>query len=266
MSDLWVHRLSDYVDGELADAERRELERHLTGCEHCQAVHRDLRRIVAEAGALENRLPSRDLWAGIASAIGGEGLADLEDPGKAAPADETTQERTVTPVERSARARPRRTLSLSFPQLLAASLALMLVSGGMGWLLRSSTGPEPTEPVPVADADPEITAPQQSGTAQVASVPPREESPPTLAEAMIGLEKRIGELQRAFVQYGESLDPETLAVLQDNLYFLDRAIFEAREALAQEPESEYLNAHLADSMMRKVRFLQQATAIAGTEI
>jgi len=32
MSDPWAARLSDYLDGELTDAERSALERHLDAC------------------------------------------------------------------------------------------------------------------------------------------------------------------------------------------------------------------------------------------
>ena len=43
-------------------------------------------------------------------------------------------------------------------------------------------------------------------------------------------------------------------------------VFEARVALGNDPQSEYLNAHLADSMMRKVRLLRQVTQLASNHI
>ena len=35
MSDPWIDRLSDYIDGDMTPIERLELEAHLTGCAEC---------------------------------------------------------------------------------------------------------------------------------------------------------------------------------------------------------------------------------------
>src|SRR5467141_1049990 len=100
MTDQWMARLSEYLDGELPAAERAELESHLAGCVECRRVLEELRGVVARAATLEDRGPARDLWAGVARSIGFEGAAR----------------------------RPRR-LTFSMPQLLAASLASMLLAG-----------------------------------------------------------------------------------------------------------------------------------------
>lgn len=119
MNDQWTDRLSEYLDGELADAERMALEAHLTTCADCTAVLADLRRVVARAQALDDRPPARDLWSGIAERIG-ISTDDL------------------------ARRRARRRVSFTVPQLIAASVALIAMSAGVARLvLRPTTNREP---------------------------------------------------------------------------------------------------------------------------
>jgi len=67
---------------------------------------------VGRARALDDRLPTADLWPGIAEHIGVVSLAAR---------------------------RARRRLSFTVPQLAAASVALALVSGGAVWLLGGRT-------------------------------------------------------------------------------------------------------------------------------
>lgn len=120
MNDQWTDRLSEYLDGELADAERMALEAHLATCADCTAVLADLRRVVARAQALDDRPPARDLWSGIAERIG-VSTDDL------------------------ARHRARRRVSFTVPQLIAASVALIALSAGVARLvLRPTTNREPT--------------------------------------------------------------------------------------------------------------------------
>lgn len=120
MNDQWTDRLSEYLDGELADAERMALAAHLATCADCTAVLADLRRVVARAQALDDRPPARDLWSGIAERIG-ISTDDL------------------------ARRRARRRVSFTVPQLIAASVALIALSAGVARLvLRPTTNREPT--------------------------------------------------------------------------------------------------------------------------
>ena len=112
MKDQWTDRLSEYLDGELAGSERTALEAHLASCGNCRATLEELRRVVGRARALDDRLPTADLWPGIAQHIGVVSLAAR---------------------------RARRRLSFTVPQLAAASVALALVSGGAVWLLGGRT-------------------------------------------------------------------------------------------------------------------------------
>ena len=124
MNDQWTDRLSEYLDGELDDAERTALEAHLATCADCTAVLADLRRVVARAQALDDRPPARDLWSGIAERIG-VSTDDL------------------------ARRRARRRVSFTVPQLIAASVALIALSAGVARLvLRPITNREPAAMYP----------------------------------------------------------------------------------------------------------------------
>jgi anti-sigma factor RsiW len=63
-------RLDEYVDGSLAEAEFQAVELHLGECEACRREERLLRALLAHAEALpEEKMPARDLWAGIATRI-----------------------------------------------------------------------------------------------------------------------------------------------------------------------------------------------------
>jgi anti-sigma factor RsiW len=66
-----LDRLDDFVDGLLSREERVEVEEHLLSCAACREEERHLRAILAAARALpRERTPPRDLWPGIAQAIG----------------------------------------------------------------------------------------------------------------------------------------------------------------------------------------------------
>jgi len=111
-TDAFTGRLSEYLDDELPPGERSSVEAHVAGCDACRATLEELRRVVGRARALDDRLPTADLWPGIAEHIGVVSLA-----------------------ARGARRR----LSFTVPQLAAASVALALVSGGAVWLLGGRT-------------------------------------------------------------------------------------------------------------------------------
>lgn len=140
MTDTWIDRLSEYLDGDLTDAEQVQLEDHLRVCDDCIATLQDLRAVVARAQGLEDRPPVAQLWSGIAERIGSE----------------------RRPVGRT-RVATGRSISFSIPQLLAAGIALMTISAGAAWLaLRGSSpvegsaigaGPVQMTAQPVIDTD-----------------------------------------------------------------------------------------------------------------
>jgi hypothetical protein len=52
-------------------------------------------------------------------------------------------------------------------------------------------------------------------------------------------------------------------VLEQNLRLIDGAIGECRRALAADPVSAYLNAHLAETMRQKLELLRRAARLAA---
>lgn len=214
MSDQWTERLSEYLDGELPDADRRALEAHLPSCRDCGETLASLRRVVVRARSLEDRPPARDLWSGVADRIG------------AGPR--------------------RRRLSFSVPQLLAAGIALAVLSGGSAWLLHPAAGG-----VAAVQAGP--TAPAGVPVATVRSS----------ATAPSGYDSAVDDLERILVNGRGRLDTATVRVLEQNLALIDRAIAQARLAVAADSANVYLNSHLAETMRRKIDLLRQAAALVS---
>jgi anti-sigma factor RsiW len=104
-----MHRLSEYLDGELTPVERSGLEEHLAACETCPRVLDELRIVKGQAAVLPDREPEADLWPAVRAAIA---------------------EGRVVPIQAT---RPARRFSFSLFQLTAAAAALVLVSAGAVW-------------------------------------------------------------------------------------------------------------------------------------
>lgn len=219
MNDQWTDRLSEYLDGELPAAERNALESHLPGCARCRAVLADLRGVVARAQALEDRPPETDLWPGIRAQL--------------------------TRAPRGVRHdRPgRRRFIFTAPQLLAASIALVLLSGGGVWVALHPTA------VDVAPAAGPPSSPQPGTPIRVTWTSQADQA--------------VAELQEALLRTESRLDTGTVRVVRQNLAIIDRAIAEARAALQRDPRNRYLNLHLANTMRRKVELLRRINALVA---
>lgn len=74
-----LDRLDDLVDGLLPEAERLSVLAHLASCDGCRKEEQHLRAILTAAKALpRDRTPPRDLWPGIAQAIGADKVLKAE--------------------------------------------------------------------------------------------------------------------------------------------------------------------------------------------
>jgi anti-sigma factor RsiW len=212
--DPWTDRLSEYLDDELTAPERAELERHLAACEECRATLEALRAVVARAASLQARTPDADLWPGIE--------------------------------HRVSQLRPaRRTFTFSLPQLAAAALVLIALSGGLVWMLR--------QPVPSA-------VPGRNDTSAARGRTPDTTLPVRFADETY--DRAVTDLQRALDRDRARLDPKTVAVIEKNLAAIDAAIDQAQRALQADPSNTYLNGHLADARRRKLAWLRSVSGLA----
>lgn len=208
-------QLSEYLDGELVPTERDEIAGHLAQCAECAALLQDLRRVLARAQALEDQPPRADLWPGVAAAIGG------------AP---TRRWRVTT----------------SVPMLLAAGVALMVISGGaVALALRGNGAPGPS---PAALAVPE---PQAVLASRV--------------DADRGYDAAIRDLEEHLVAGRGQLDSTTVRVVEEKLRLIDRAIAEAEHAVASDSGNIYLHNHLAQTRLRKLDLLRRTAALTRAE-
>lgn len=222
--DQWTDRLSEYLDGELPEGERIALEAHLQTCAACAQIVSDLRRVVRRARTLKPQVPRRDLWPAIAEQIGAT-------PPSGAIVD--SESRRVA----------RRQWAFSLPQLAAAGIALMAVSGGAAWMLSTSARPDTvTSVVTVRTGTPAITVAAR----------------PTASQSYAAA---VADLEQVLAEGRGKLDSTTVKVIEHNLAAIDRAIAEAQRALAADSANLYLNTHLAETMRRKLDLLRQAAAL-----
>jgi predicted kinase len=132
-----------------------------------------------------------------------------------------------------------RRFAFTVPQLVAAGVALMVISSATVWA--------------VLDRGPGGEQAPTSAAASSSQVPVQ----------FASYETTVRTLEQELEQRRADLDPATVAVVEENLKIIDEAIEEARAALADDPSSSYLTTHLAQTMQRKVDLLQRATSLAG---
>ena len=205
-------RLSEYLDDELDGRERAAVEAHLQICDECRADLQDLAAVVARARTLPDAPPERNLWPAVEQQI--------------APA------RVLRP------SFFRRRFAFTMPQLVAASLALMIASGGVVWLARM--GGDRTDFPAVLGQAPAVR-------------------PANFGDA--AYDQAVADLQQTLESGRGRLDAQTIQVLESNLAAIDRAIAQCREALAADPANTYLNSYLAETRQRKLELLRRATAL-----
>ena len=209
-------RLSDYLDGELHEADRAAIEIHLGECAACRDTLNDLRSIAEAARRLPDSLPDRELWNGISMRL------------------ETS---AATPSQ----ARHRRQFSFTMPQIAAAGLALMVMSGGLVYVALSN-GPRTGATV------------VEGNRIDEGVVVPAGLTDPHYDDAVTDLERTL-EAGR------DRLDPSTVRVLEENLAAIDKAIEQSRRALEADPANSFLNSHLVSARQRKLALLRRATAL-----
>ena len=231
MSDKWMDRLSDYLDGEMLPDERALLEEHLAEDAECAAALESLRRVAKRAAALDDRQPAevQRMWAEISERIGATPPKLDEDASVAG---------TIVPW------RSRR-LSISVPQLMAAGITLLLLAGGGSVLMRGADAA-------VAGGG---IAPNGEGAAEVAAS--------FASVSVTRFDRAVADLAQVLEREREFLNPETVRIVEENLAIIDGAIERSRQALMQDPESDYLRRHLEQTMRQKLALLRRITSISS---
>lgn len=231
-----IDRLSDYLDDDemldderLPAAARAEIESHLESCAECRTALAELRAVSRLAANLPDRRPAADLWPGISQRL--------------------DRRSSVVPFRQTLS----RQFSFTLPQLVAAGLALMVLSGGMVWIARLGA-PGTSLPPVVADngGDPAVPALDPAESASVAAV--------SFADAQY--DAAVADLEKALEAGRSRLDPETVRILEENLASIDLAIEQSRKALRSDPANVFLNNHFAASRNRKLALLRRASALA----
>jgi hypothetical protein len=133
-------------------------------------------------------------------------------------------------------------LSFTLPQLAAAALALMVLSGTLVWMAKSGD--------PRADFDP-ISA----ETASPAASSRRS----TLSD--VEYQAAIADLERTLAAGRARLDPATARVVDEELSSLDRSIDQSRRALEADPGNVDLTSQLAAARQKKVAVLRRAVEL-----
>jgi len=211
-------RLSDYIDGALDATQVAALEAHLAACETCRSTLEALHRVVEAAAALEDHEPATDLFPGI--------------------------------IERIRHDRRHR-FSFTLPQLAAAAIAIMSLSGGFVWLAMRPESPAPG----VAEAP----AGGATSPTDAAATGPEAVAAMFVAETQLGYDAAIERLEASLAARRDRLDPATIAIIEHNLAIIDTAIAEAKAALDDDPANPYLYRHLDNTLNQKVELLRRAS-------
>lgn len=225
--------LDDYVGGELAPRQERDVRRHLMQCDDCRAEETALRALLDEAAALPEEIaPPRDLWQDIAPR--------LQARTATTPVTERVEEvRTIGP-------RPMR--PLPWWMLAAASIALVVTTS---FLTMRFSGARQDSPATLATQTAEPPARVTGTPTALASFAPAEQE----------YEKAIADLQTVLRTQRGTLAPETVEALEANLRIIDQAIRESREALARDPNSPELAKMLTDAYDTKLSVLRRAVSL-----
>ncbi|HTO74022.1 MAG TPA: zf-HC2 domain-containing protein [Gemmatimonadales bacterium] len=225
MTDTYTDLLSDYLDDELPADLRTEVSEHLEQCAECRATLAELRTVLARARTLSADQSGTDQWQGIAALIQKPGIG-----GKAV----------------------RRRVLMTWPELAAAAVLLVVAGAGGAWLMLRGHRPQPVATITIGPAASTIGADPRAPHAVAAGLVAGKE-----------YDDAIHELRAVLNENRGKLDTVTVRVLEQSLARIDRAITDAEHALAADPGNAYLSGHLAQTRLRKLDLLRHAAALTA---
>jgi hypothetical protein len=205
-------RLSELADRTLPPAERTEVNAHLEECAACRGVLNDLEHVRRAAAALGPIAPPDHVWLQVA------GQTRLDHP---------------------ATVRPHAARRAALAQWISLAAALVLVTIGADYFLRS---------VPAPDAG--------GGAGNPTGTPSVQRIADELALAMKHYDNAITELESLAKSNSDVLDTQMAETLRQNIQTVNAAIDESRAALVQNPNSQPARESLFEALRRKVVVLQ----------
>jgi hypothetical protein len=256
-------QLGAWLEQDLGTADQAFMTRHRSGCATCDRMVRDLEQLVADAGALPDLTPPRDLWQGIE--------ARLEAP--------------VIPISSVAAAMPvRKARTVSVRWFAVAATLLVSVSSAVTWQIarsRSAVGaggstvatqvPQGTDSTTVeTDVLPSATV--ELAVGMPAATTSRSSSANTrlasrfsdegeVPDAHSTYEREISALRQIVDERFAELDPGTVTELRRNLDIIDRAIADSKAALASDPRSALGSTQLDRALQAKLDLLRRVALL-----
>lgn len=210
--------LPAWIEGDLDQATHDAVSAHLGECLRCAAIVRDITAIRRDAARLPELEPSRDLWEGIA--------ARIETPVVA-----LDTHRSAVPVRR------RWTLA-------AAAVLLVTVTSGITYRVAMNQTRAAGSVVAATDS----LAAEAGTPASLVSADPR------APEIVYSLE--IDQLRTILEDRRGELDSATVAVVEQSLVTIDKAIADAQAALARDASSPFLHEQLNRALQKKLGVLR----------
>lgn len=131
-----------------------------------------------------------------------------------------------------------RKVSVRLPLLAAAGLVLLLLGAAVARLFFQAN-PVVTDSLPLLQAEHKWNSATEDSTNNQ-------------------YDEAIAELEQILSSSGDALEPATLAVILESLASIDKAIDDARKAIAADSTNDYLNASIAQNMRRKLGILRMA--------
>ncbi len=213
--------INAFLDGELQEKDRQQLQAHLEKCPACREVIEDLKAIksrLVRAGEIE---PSDRVWEKLKSRLQDEVIPRLLE--EKAGADKKTARKTSS------------WFGLPSPVFRYAAAALVFVAFVAGAFYLGRHYQKPGQPA-----------------VQVASQSPALQK---IEEAEFYYQKAVQSLTEALESYNGGLSPELTEIVQANLNLLDRTIDLARQAVNEKPEDQQAHDFLISAYNSKMNFL-----------
>jgi hypothetical protein len=264
--DAFADKLAARLEDELPEGLRHAMDAHAAACVSCGALLEELDALRHDAAALPQLEPSRDLWMGIADRIDARVIPLSTDRVAARPA-------------RRSWIRP-----------AVAAAALVIATAGITHLLtrasyepraarlaasRPAADPVSPDSSPVGTSAGRATgqdeefatgASPDAGSGTMRRLASRSGGAAAGAERLMEAaepvyDREIGKLRTIVRERRSSLDPKTVAVLEQSIAVIDSAIAQSRAALAKDPASGFLAEQLNRSLEKKVELLRTAALL-----